>query len=68
MIKKKKVPHVIVSRQAVHLHKSALRVQNQLSAHQNIFGVSVSQTPKLKQCLQKKIRGNLDLFCTTKRR
>lgn len=65
---KKKVPYVIVSRQAVHLHKSALRVQNQLGAHQNIFGVFVPQTPKLKQCLQKKIRGNLDLSCTTKRR
>lgn len=46
--------HLIVSRQSVHLHESALRIQNQLVTHQHIFRVTVSRSPKLKQSLMAK--------------
>lgn len=50
MILKKKFffkSYVVVSRQAVHLRQSALRVQDELSAHQHILWAFVPWTPKL---------------------
>lgn len=44
---KKKKSYIVVSRQAVHLRQSALRVQDELSAHQHILWAFVPWTPKL---------------------
>lgn len=43
---KKKNSYIVVSRQAVHLRQSALRVQDELSAHQHILWAFVPWTPK----------------------